>query len=355
LFDGAGDFPFATSGEEPAEASAAKMAELALELERLALSKDPRMAVDLCVIGDTRSKILISNSHGLDLSHASGFYYAALSARATEGGKAKTASKSWCGRDFGELSLEDLATETSSRALRQLSATSVPSGALPVAFSPAAARQLFSCFAPVFYADNAQKGLSLLKGKEGGKVASSVVSIKDDGICRLSCGNQPFDSEGVPCRSKTLVESGVLQTLLHNLKSGAKAGVPSTGNGFRISHGGAVETSASNLYMSPSSEPLEKTLKGTGKTLAAHSLMGLHSGANAVTGDFSLLVSEGFLLEGGASRPVEQVAIAGNFFELMKRIVAAGNDLEFGIPGRAGTVGMPSFLAEELRVSGEAR
>jgi PmbA protein len=220
-------------------------------------------------------------------------------------------------------------------------------------FSPDAAISFFSCFLPAFYAENAQKGFSLLKGKTGEQIAASIVSIRDDGICEASFGSQPFDSEGVPCFDKDVVKDGVLKTLLYNMKSAAVEGVSSTGNGFKRGPAREVETLPVNLYLAPSGKPIEESFEGREKVLVVKGLMGLHSGANPVSGDFSLLVSEGELVEGGGSRPVEQITIAGNFFEVLKNIKAIGNDLRFSIPEGAGTIGMPSFLVEGVKVSGE--
>jgi PmbA protein len=84
-----------------------------------------------------------------------------------------------------------------------------------------------------------------------------------------------------------------------------------------------------------------------GDGLVITNLDGLHSGANAVSGDFSLS-AEGFLVRGGKiARPVEQITIAGNFFSLLKDIDAVAGDLEF-----KGNVSSPSVLIRELSVAG---
>jgi PmbA protein len=84
-----------------------------------------------------------------------------------------------------------------------------------------------------------------------------------------------------------------------------------------------------------------------GDGLIITSLEGLHSGANSVSGDFSL-AAEGFLVRGGKIvRAVEQITVAGNFFNLLQDISAAASDLEF-----KGKVSSPSVLIRELSVAG---
>ena len=81
-------------------------------------------------------------------------------------------------------------------------------------------------------------------------------------------------------------------------------------------------------------------------------LQGMHAGANAISGDFSLS-ARGFRVEGGKkTTPVKQITIAGNFFTLLKDIAAVGSDLDFGMPGYS-RVGSPSLLVPEMSVAGK--
>ena len=76
---------------------------------------------------------------------------------------------------------------------------------------------------------------------------------------------------------------------------------------------------------------------------------GLHSGANSITGDFSL-AAKGFYIENGIkSKPVEQITVAGNFFTLLNDIEEIGSDLKFPMS----SVGSPSVLVKELSIAGE--
>jgi PmbA protein len=81
-------------------------------------------------------------------------------------------------------------------------------------------------------------------------------------------------------------------------------------------------------------------------------LQGLHSGLNSVSGDFSL-AALGFLIEDGKiSRPVEQITVAGNYFEMLKSIEETGSDLKFGLPGGS-CIGSPSLKIKKLSIAGE--
>ena len=85
------------------------------------------------------------------------------------------------------------------------------------------------------------------------------------------------------------------------------------------------------------------------KGLIITDLAGLHSGANSITGDFSL-AAKGFYIENGVkTHPVEQITVAGNFFTLLTDIEEVGSDLKFPMS----SVGSPSVMIKELSVAGE--
>ena len=73
------------------------------------------------------------------------------------------------------------------------------------------------------------------------------------------------------------------------------------------------------------------------------------AGANPVSGDFSLL-ARGFEICGSEiRRAVEQITVAGNFYQLLRDVTAVGDDLLFeGSP-----VGCPSVAVRLLNIAGE--
>ena len=211
---------------------------------------------------------------------------------------------------------------------------------------------LFAVFSSIFMAENAQKGFSLLsKDKVGTDIAASHITLRDDGICDLSLGSMAFDAEGVATQQKAIIENGVLKTLLYNLKSAEKDGVRSTGNASRGGLGGAIGTSCTNYYLVPSETSFDELISRVDKGVVITEMAGLHSGVNPVSGDFSIS-ADGFMIENGKiSKPIEQITVAGNFYEVLKNIIAVGSDLRFHSGGHGG-MGTPSILVEGLRVSG---
>ena len=150
---------------------------------------------------------------------------------------------------------------------------------------------------------------------------------------------------------KTVVEQGLLKTLLHNLKTAKKAGVESTGNASRRSAASAVGVAPTVFRVEAGSQNFEELLKELENGLVISELEGLHAGVDSVSGDFSLKAA-GFLVENGVIvRPVSNITVAGNFVTMMKDVIAVGSDLRFGLP-QGGYFGSPSILVSGLTVAG---
>lgn len=332
------------------EISAAEKIEMAKNLEQKALDYDARItSCSACGVMSMQSRTRMVNSRGLDLSFGRSCLGAYVLPIARNGEKTGTSGRECLLTDPGKLDLDSLAAESAQEALAYLEASSIPSGKYPVLLRHDMAAELLGTFASVFSADAAQKGMSLLAGREGERIAADCVRIMDDPLLRGNYYSRPFDGEGVACRSKAIVENGHLTTLLHNLKTAKKQGVKTTGNAARSSCAGPISVSPGNFFFAPSDTDVEKLYADAHSGLLITDLMGMHSGANAVSGDFSL-GAKGFLIENGKiGRAVNQITIAGNFFELLKDIGAVGNDLDFG----AGSVGSPTIWVKALSVAGK--
>ena len=180
-------------------------------------------------------------------------------------------------------------------------------------------------------------------------VAAPCVTIVDDPLREEGYATCPFDAEGVAAYKKTVVEAGKLMTLLHNRKTAAKAGVKSTGNASKASYAAPVKVAPTNFYMEPGDISFDALVEKLGKGLISTDVAGLHSGANAVSGDFSLLCS-GFLVEDGKKgRAVKQITVAGNFLKLLESIEAIADDLKFP----SNPIGCPSVLVKGMSIAGK--
>lgn len=327
--------------------------EFVKKLEEEAFNLDDRIvSVQSCVYGDGSGETIMSNTKGLYLRDKSNIAYTYISVVAKEGEDIKTGLAYRTGNDFNKFDAKEIAREAVEEALALLGASPVKSGDYKVIIRNSAAADLLEAFTGIFSAEAVQKNLSLLKGKLNEKIASSVLTLVDDPYMEGGLASRSFDGEGVACKYKKVIDKGVLKTYLHNLKTAKKDGVETTGNAGKDSYKSPIGISPSNFYVEKGERSLKEMIADTDKGILITELQGLHSGLNSISGDFSL-AALGFLIEEGKiSRPVDQITVAGNYFEMLKNIEEIGSDLKFGLPGAA-YIGSPSLKIKKLSIAGE--
>ena len=332
---------------------AAAKIDMAKKLEKLALQQDPRIRqVEDCAVFSSSEERVLANTLGLNVSSKTALLGGYVAVVARDGEKVNTGMKLFFTMKPETVDLEAVARAAAREALDGLDGAPVPSGRYRVLLRNDVAATLLQTFSGVFSADNAQRGLSRLKGLEGTAIASECVTLMDDPHRADSASSTPFDGEGVATRVKAVIESGRLNTLLHNLKTAHKQGIKTTANAARGSYASAVGIAPTNFYFAPSDTGFDGMVARTGDGLLITDVQGMHAGANAITGDFSL-AAKGFRIEGGKiAAPVNQITVAGNFYALLKDVEAVGSDLEFRAPG-ASCFGSPSLLIGELSVAGK--
>ncbi len=322
------------------------------EIDAACYAADPRVAlVNPCQMEAVTTERLIANTRGLERGEKLNRSMLLVRLVVREGGDSKTAIRFLPVADLGGVDPGALAREVVDEALSYLGAEPLESGAYPILLRRDAAASLLAAFVGIFSAENVQKGRSLLKGKLGQVIASEAVTLIDDPFLAGGFASRSFDSEGVPSRRVSLIEGGRLNAFLYNLKAAAVDAVPSTGHGAKASYKGAVGIAPSNLYLKPGALSFEEMVAATEEAVIITSLQGLHSGANAVSGDFSLAASGYYVKGGKIVRPVNQITVAGNFFTLLQEVEEAGADLEFS-PGLAGYLGAPTLRIKSLAVAG---
>lgn len=327
-----------------------KLIALAMEMEKECKSQcDKVVNFQGCGIGYGKSSYGIINSKGLELKDSRN-HLTAYVVPVVEDNKEKYDGMGYIvAEKLDDIQPCKLAKDGLDEALSRIGGRSIPSGKYKVVINNEAMVSLLGTFDSIFDAEQAQKGLSLLKGKEGEMIASDVVTIIDDPHMKNGLGSCSFDDEGVATYKKEIITNGKFNTLLYNLKTANKAGVKSTGNGFKASYASIVGVDGTNFYIKPGDKSFEEVCSEVKDGLIVTEFAGLHSGASAVTGDFSL-AAKGFMIENGKKTfPVEQITVAGNFFDLLKNIEMVGSDLKFPMS----SIGCPCVVVKELSVAGK--
>ena len=331
---------------------AGELKKLTEELAEAVYNSSDKVAGGTATYGITAEFVVrLSNSHGLNLETQCGINALQLGAVICDDGKYE--SEYNLKELKGEVDLDELARETVDLALKKAHAVGVESGKYNVVLDPKQMRTILSVYSSAFSAKMAQMGMSLLAGKEGEKIASDIVTITDDPMREGVSIQTNFDAEGVAAYRKSVVEGGVLKTLLHNRETAANQGVESTGNASKGGYASPVAISPYAFCLEAGDKTEEELLALAGNGIYITELKGLHAGANPITGDFSL-ESAGFKIENGKlTDAVKSFTIAGNFFELMKNISALSDKVEVAVTGGFTTFGAPAVLIPDMSVAGK--
>lgn len=323
---------------------------LALEMEKECKKQcDKVVNFQGCGIGYGKSTYGIINSKGLNLRNERNSLTAYVVPIVEENNEKYDGMGYVLAKTIEDIKPSDLARQGLEEALSKIGGKSIPSGKYKIIINNEAMVSLLGAFSGIFNAEQVQKGLSLLKGKEGEIIAADIVTLIDDPHLEDGLGTTSFDDEGVATYKKEIITKGKLNTLLYNLKTAHKAGVKSTGNGFKGSYASTVGVSATNFYIKSGEKSFEELCSYVKEGLIITEFAGLHSGASSVTGDFSL-AAKGFMIEKGKkSFPVEQITVAGNFFTMLKDIEKVGSDLKFPMS----SIGCPSVVIRELSIAGK--
>lgn len=313
---------------------------------------DKIFQVSNCSVNSGEGEVFIANSKGLELVQKTNFIYVLLGVIVKDGDSTKMMYDYWYGNDISKFDYKVFCEKVVNDALKRLNATSLKSGKYDIILDREAMGSFLSSFWTIFNSKNVQDNMSLLKGKLGEKIFSEKITIIDEGINDSSDIKLAFDSEGYPTKTTVLVEDGVLKNFLYNSKTAIKDNVKSTGNGFKVSYKSTVSIGTTNFYIKNGTTDIENLKKSLNRGIIIDELSGLHSGLNTISGDFSLLASGFYVENGEIAKPVEQITIAGNFYDILKNVEDLGSDIKYDVAGNA-TIGSPSILIRNLDVSGE--
>ncbi|HMG33903.1 MAG TPA: metallopeptidase TldD-related protein [Blastocatellia bacterium] len=237
---------------------------------------------------------------------------------------------------------EQIGETAAQRTLRKLGGRPVPTQQLPVVLEPNIARDLVGDIFHAVSGDSIFRKASFLVGQLGEQVASSKLTVIDDGRIAGAVGSRPFDSEGLPTRRTTIINKGVLESYLLNTYTARKLGLKSTGNAGR-GLVGAPSVEAGNLFIEPGNYSRDEIIRSISKGLYVTDLMGF--GVNIVTGDYSRSATGIWIENGELTYPVQGVTVAGNLKEMLNSVEMVGNDLDF-----RGSIASPTLLIRKMTI-----
>ena len=256
-------------------------------------------------------------------------------------------------RRFDEIDTAWIVDETYRRCVAMLDGEALPSKHYDVLFDVEHQADLFGVFHDMFSAKTARDGINPLRDKVGERIAVEALTIRDAPLVVDGLGYALFDDEGLPATNTTLVDAGVLRTFVHNSATATHFDVPNTRNATRYTHDATRSPLASldvglhQLEVAPGD--VGESALTSGEYLEIVDLAGLHSGGNSLSGDFSFGAAGFLCRDGERIRPVRNITVAGNFYEMLNKIAAVG-DTQHWNPERSALMARIRFA--DVAISG---
>lgn len=278
-------------------------------------------------IAETR----VANTAGVDAAYSSTGVAVSVDLTRFAGDDVLMVYDYYSGVDLpGAVELDALVRSVEDRFAAALRLAPPPEGSLPVVFTPAGLSAVLLPLEQALSGKAVLQGVSPLAGKAGERVFDERLSLTDDPLVPGRSASRPLDDEGVPSRVVPLVQRGVVAQFVYDLETAARADTASTGHGRRGTFG-KPRVGYSNLIVGSLASSRSSDLGGglTGAIpdgLVVDDLIGVGQG-NVIGGAFSHPVSLAYRVQNGEiTGRVKDAAVAGNVYELLRRIGGFGSD-----------------------------
>jgi PmbA protein len=322
--------------------------ELAKELERLTLAVDSRVRVDDANYADVAAESAVATTTGIRRTGRENGCYVVVSTLADDGDETQTGFGFSVGRSPIEFDLAKAAKEASDRATGLLGATKPSTKRTTVVLDPYVTASFLGIISSTLNGESVAKGRSLFKDRLGESVANSIVTLVDDPTNSKAYTATDLDGEGLAARRNVLIESGMLQQFVHSSYSARRVGTKSTGNAIRGGFKGTPSVGCLALQLLPGDRDQAALIADIDDGVLIQSVSGLHSGVNAISGDFSAGASGLTISNGQLGGPIREFTIASTLQRMLLDVVEIGNDVDW-LPMRAAGV---SLVIRDVTMSG---
>ena len=308
---------------------------MAIELERLVRSGDKRIRqVDSANYSDYVAEAAIVSTTGISASYARSGAYVSVEAIANDGADDQTGWGLSAGRAPGDLDIQGAADDAIRRATRMLGAAKVASFKCTAVFDPRSAAALLAIIGGALSGEAVVRGRSFFANRVGEMVASPKFTLLDDPTDPRHFSASVFDGEGLACRRNVMIEKGELKGFVYDTISAKRAGTASTGSAVRGGIAGSPSAGCRALQMLPGEMDQEEIFRRVGTGIFVESMIGIHSGVNPISGDFSVGVTGLMIRDGQLAEPVREVTVASTLQRMLLDLVHVGSDQEW-LPGSA--------------------
>jgi TldD protein len=335
--------------------------------EKLARSKDPRVAQVMAGLASEYDVVMVARADGTLAADVRPLVRLSVTVIAEQDGRREVGSGGGGGRFglayFDDECIESYVNDAVRAALTNLDSRPAPAGEMTVVLGPGwPGILLHEAIGHGLEGDFNRKGSSAFSGRIGQRVAAKGVTVLDDGTISDRRGSLNVDDEGNASQRNVLIEDGILRGYIQDSLNARLMGVKSTGNGRRESYAHIPMPRMTNTYMLGGAQVPAEILASVKKGLYATNFGG--GQVDITSGKFVFSASEAFWVENGKILyPVKGATIVGNGPDALTRVTMIGNDMRLdsgvGTCGKEGQsvpvgVGQPTLRIDGLTVGGTA-
>lgn len=346
--------------------SAAKV-ELLGKVEKLARSRDPRVAQVMAGLASEYDVVLVARADGTLAADVRPLVRLSLTVIAEQNGRREVGSGGGGGRFglayFDEARIAEFVDQAVQQALVNLDSRPAPAGEMTVVLGPGwPGILLHEAIGHGLEGDFNRKGSSAFSGRIGERVAAKGVTVLDDGTIADRRGSLNVDDEGNATQRNVLIEDGILKGYIQDSLNARLMKVKPTGNGRRESYAHVPMPRMTNTYMLGGDKVPEEIVASIKKGLYATNFGG--GQVDITSGKFVFSASEAYWVENGKIQyPVKGATLVGNGPDALTRVTMIGNDMALdsgvGTCGKEGQsvpvgVGQPTLRIDGLTVGGTA-
>jgi PmbA protein len=301
----------------------------------------------------------IGNTNDLNCSEKSTYISGTINADSDHGTTPVSGIGAISCRTFAGFSPENVGKDAAEMCVNSINPQNCEAGNYSIIFEPYAFGEMLAfVFAPNFNLKTYSEKRSCFTGKLGQKIAVPKFSLIDDPHSPEGIGSKPFDDEGIPTRTRYLMESGIFYNTYSDSFYAFKENQQTTGNASRM--GVPMGRSASpipiplphNLRVKEGTTTKEKIIQETKRGLLVGRLWYTYA-VNPERGDFSCTARSGVrIIENGSiTKASKSVRIVHNLPLLLQDISEISNDSKNVLQWSALPCITPSVMVDKIRVS----
>ena len=180
---------------------------------------------------------------------------------------------------------------------------------------------------------NLQQKSSFLLEKKNQIIGNKLLILIDNPLVVRGLGSRLFDSDGIPCTERTMIDEGILREYYISWYYSRKLECEPTTGG------------STNLIIPPGARPVEEIMKDLDRGILITGVIGGNS--NSTTGDFSLGIFGQLFDHGNLVQPLAEMNIADNHLLFWNKLIEIADD-----PWKYSSWQLPSLVFKDIMVSG---